>query len=282
MLITKNSFYHIFKLIKIVNTLVLLFCLELFFLKIATANQITNTETNIISKNSNQFNFDDDYQGEATNNHQDDYKVYDPFEGFNRKIFVFNDVLDKNIILPIARKYRKIVPKPIRTSIDNCLNNLSIPFSVINSAIQGDGKNTMASFSSFLINSTIGVVGLFDVAGKKNIKYEKEDFGQSFGKYGVTPGPYLVIPIIGPSNVRDFSGSAITKFIDPLSINALELGGNRHLIDNEESIFIAMIEGINTREGLIDIVDDVRKNSFDPYVTIRSAYSQRRSSLINN
>ena len=259
----------------------LLLILLLFFVLLcgadAIANQIANKSVN---KSNTQFNFDDDYQGDDNINHNNDYKVYDPFESFNRKIFVFNNVVDKIIILPVARGYRKIMPKPIRNSINNFLDNLSTPFSVINSVIQGDGTNAMASFSSFLINSTIGVVGIFDIAGKKNIKYQKEDFGQSFGKYGATPGPYLIIPLIGPNNIRDFSGFAITKFIDPLSINGLKLGDD--LLNDTELFSLAVINVINTRESLIDIIDDVNKNSFDQYATIRSAYSQRRNSLINN
>jgi len=281
MLIIKRFAHYILKLVvagmtQATTLSILLFCAVLFFGKIASATQIVDTA---VSKSNNQFNFDDNYQGEEAVNYKDDNKVYDPFESFNRKIFIFNDVLDRIIILPVSKGYRKIIPKPIRTSINNFLNNLSTPFSVINSAIQGDGQNAMASFSSFLINSTVGVVGIFDIAKSKNILYEKEDFGQSLGKYGATPGPYLIIPIIGPSNVRDFSGIAITQFIDPLSMNGLELGDN-DLLNSEQSISIAIINGINTREGLIDIIDDVRKNSFDQYVTIRSAYSQRRNALI--
>jgi phospholipid-binding lipoprotein MlaA len=265
------------KSLKHTSIVAFVLCKIIFFTNVALANQSQDNSIKI-----NQFNFDDDYQHEEALDYNDDNKVYDPFEGVNRKIFAFNDLLDKNAILPIAKKYRQVVPKPIIALINNCFNNLSAPFSVINSIIQGDGKNAMASFSSFLINSTVGVFGIFDIASAKNIEYKKEDFGQSFGKYGLASGPYLVIPLIGPSNIRDFSGLAVEKFIDPMSMNKLKIGGKKDLINSRESIYISVANGVNTREGLIEIIDDVRKNSFDPYITIRSAYSQRRDSLINN
>ncbi len=229
-----------------------------------------------------QFNFDDNYEGEEIAGNKNNNLVHDPFEKFNRKIFSFNEIVDKNIALPVVRQYHKIVPQMVRDSIRNFTNNISAPFSIVNSALQGDGTNSMASFSSFLINTTLGFGGLFDVAGKKKINYNEEDFGQTFGKYGSKPGPYLVIPILGPSNLRDFSGFAIEKVVDPLSLNALNIGGKKDLVNIETSISLSLANVFVLREELIDIVDDIRKNSFDPYATIRSAYSQRRESLILN
>ena len=226
-----------------------------------------------------EFNFDEEYQDNNID-YQVEYQVYDPLEGLNRKIFAFNEVVDKNIVLPVVRRYHKHIPKLVRKSIHNFFSNISVPFSVINSVIQGNGHNAMASFSSFIINSTIGVGGLFDVAGHKKIKYNKEDFGQSFGKYGFGPGAYLIIPILGPSNVRDFSGFAVKQFINPLAINSLKVGGSEDLINDELLISFTMLESIDIREGLIEVIDDVRKNSLDPYSTIRSAYLQKRASLI--
>jgi len=209
-------------------------------------------------------------------------EIYDPLERVNRKIFAFNEVFDRYFFEHVARGYRDYVPKPVRTSIGSFLHNLSLPIVFVNSVFQGDLNNSLASFSTFLINSTIGIGGLFDVAKNKNIKYSNEDFGQTFAKYKVGDGPYLVIPFFGPSNLRDATGSVIGKLVDPLAFNMLEFGGSRELIENREAFALAGMTAIDTREGLLDVVDDVRKNSFDGYATIRSAYIQKRNSLINN
>jgi phospholipid-binding lipoprotein MlaA len=249
---------------------ILLFCSLLFFGEQSFAN---NTNP--------QFNFDDNYGGEEIS-HESHQTIYDPFEVVNRKVFAFNELLDKKVSLPVIRQYRKHIPERVRTSVTNLVNNLSAPFSVVNSLIQGDGQNAMASFSSFLINSTVGVVGLFDVAGDKKIKYNEEDFGQSLGKYCSKAGPYLVIPFLGPSNVRDFSGFVAEKIISPLAFNSFEVGNKRDLIGEELAISLSLVNGISIRDSLIEVVDDIRKNSFDPYSTMRSAYLQRRESLILN
>ncbi|MFT6220237.1 MAG: phospholipid-binding lipoprotein MlaA [Myxococcota bacterium] len=228
-----------------------------------------------------QFNFDDEYQGEASAGKEDGL-IYDPFEKVNRKIFSFNEVLDKKIAVPIIKKYIQYIPSQIRESIHNFTNNISTPFSVINSLLQGEGENAMASFSSFLINTTVGIGGIFDMAKNKKIQYNQEDFGQTFGKYGVGSGPYLVIPFLGPSNVRDLSGFATKQLINPLSFNALKLGGSKDLVNDNFFTYLSVSKIIDTRVRLIDIVDDVRKNSFDVYATMRSAFLQRRKALILN
>lgn len=229
-----------------------------------------------------QFNFDDSYEGEEISGTKNNQLIYDPFENFNRKVFAFNEVLDKNIALPAVKKYRQFVPQPVRESVHNFLNNLAAPFSMINSLLQGDATNSMASFSSFLINTTLGVGGLFDVAGHKKIIYKEKDLGQTLGKYGSKPGAYLVIPLLGPSDVRDFSGFVVEKLVNPLSFNSLDIGGSRDLVSNQAAISLSVANGVDAREGLIEVVDDIRKNSFDVYATMRSAYLQRRNSLILN
>ncbi len=250
--------------------LILLFCSLLFFGGQSWANQT-----------SYQFNFDDDYEGEGVGK-KSNQVISDPFEKVNRQIFAFNELLDKRIALPIVRRYHKFVPQPVRTSVTNFVDNISAPFSVANSLIQGDGKNARASFSAFLINSTIGVVGLFDVASEKKIKYNEEDLGQTLGKYGSKPGPYLIIPFLGPSDVRDFSGLVVEKMVSPLSFNSFDIGGTSGFMSDEVAISLALADGISARDGLIEIVDDIRKNSFDPYSTMRSAYLQKRQTLILN
>ncbi|MCE3255567.1 MAG: VacJ family lipoprotein [Rickettsiaceae bacterium] len=256
--------------------------MKIFVFKLAlVASLLVFAPVHLLAAPAPQFNFDEDYQGEEGAIGGQEFKIYDPFESFNRKTFAFNEMLDKNIALPVVMQYRK-VPKVVRNSVNNFVNNITTPFSIINSLLQGDGHNSMASFSSFLINTTLGVGGLFDVAGSKKIKYNEEDLGQVFAKYGMGTGPYLIIPFLGPSNFRDFSGFAIERAVSPLSFNALEIGGSGDFISDEVAISLAVGSAINTRDGLVEVVDDMRKNSFDVYSTMRSAYLQRRQALVDN
>ncbi len=209
-------------------------------------------------------------------------EIHDPYEKFNRKIYAFNDVFDRYFFEHVAKAYRRGVPQTARKSIHNFLNNLSLPLSAVNSLAQGKVDNCLATFSNFLINSTIGLAGLFDIAGEKGIFYKAEDFGQTLGHYGSGSGPYLVIPFLGPSSARDFSGWLTDKSIDPLGFNILEIGGREDLIEANYRIGISITSGIDKRESLIDIIDDIRKDSFDSYATIRSAYLQKRAAEIKN
>ena len=204
----------------------------------------------------------------------------DPLEPINRKIFVFNEAFDQYFFEHVARTYRLVIPKKARSSIRNFLTNLSKPISFINSIAQGKVDNSLATLSSFLINSTVGVFGLFDVADENGIKYEKEDFGQTLGYYGIDPGIYLVIPFKGPSSLRDFSGWVTDRAVSPIGFNALKFGQREDFIDDEYRIGIGIMSAVDTRESLIQIIDDIRKDSFDPYVTIRSAYLQNRIAQI--
>lgn len=207
--------------------------------------------------------------------------IADPYEKINRQIFKFNDKVDKYFLEGVARSYRKAIPKPARLSIRNFLDNLSLPLSSFNSIIQGKPDNALATFSSFLINSTLGLGGFIDVASKKGITYEREDFGQTLGYYGIEANSYIVLPLIGPSTSRDFSGFMIDRTIDPMAFNILNIGGqNNQIIDNQYRIANTFAKVVDNREEFLDILDNIRKDSFDPYATIRSAYLQRRIAQI--
>lgn len=203
-------------------------------------------------------------------------EIYDPLEKINRKTFAFNDYLDRYFIEHVAIFYRNNIPQKARSSIRNFLTNLSSPLSSINSVLQGKVDNGLASFSSFLINSTIGLGGTFDVATKKGILYKSEDFGQTLGHYGVKPGVYLILPIVGPSSLRDASGFFVDSSISPTGFNFLKIGSSENLIDGGYRVGLAGLSGIDQREGLLGILADIRTESFDPYATIRSAYLQKR------
>lgn len=209
-------------------------------------------------------------------------EIKDPLEKYNRKIFAFNDFVDRYFFEYVALAYRKEIPQPARNSIRNFLTNLTLPLSGINSLLQGKVDNALATFSNFLINSTIGIGGIFNIASEKGIIYRREDFGQTLGHYGVGSGYYLVLPILGPSSTRDFTGFAVDKSVGPLDFNFLEFGGKINLVDYRYRLALAITSGVDQRESLIDIIDDIRKDSFDPYATIRSAYLQKRLTEIKN
>lgn len=220
---------------------------------------------------------DDDFESYETGDFKE---IYDPFEKYNRKILVFNNYFDRYFLEYAAKFYRKNVHKEVRSSTRNFLTNLSLPLVTINSLAQGKVENGLASFSTFIINSTLGIGGLFDIAGKKRIKYNSEDFGQTLGHYGSGAGAYLMLPFFGPSSTRDLSGLAVNNAINPLGFNMLEVGGSREMLRTEYILLIGVASGVDTREGLIEIIDDLKKDSFDFYSTTRSAYLQKRKADI--
>lgn len=208
--------------------------------------------------------------------------IHDPFENFNRKVYKFNDTVDRYFVEHIARAYRKSVPRPARTSIRKFLDNLTLPISALNSFAQGKVDNGLATISSFLINSTLGLGGFFEIAEKKGINYEREDFGQTLGYWGMSSDNFLMLPFFGPSNARDLGGFVFDRSLDPVGFNVLHFGGNTNLIDGNYRIANTFVKVIDNREELLDILDNIRKDSFDPYATIRSAYLQRRLAQIDN
>ncbi len=247
------------------------FCFALILITTILANSVTGFAKDDF--------VDDEFESYESGN---DFEIYDPFEKANRKIYVFNDYLDLYFLEHVAVFYRKGVPQTARNSIRNVLTNLSLPISAVNSLLQGKVDNGLATFSHFLINSTLGVGGIFNVAGEKNIRYKSEDFGQTLGYYGVGSGAYLILPILGPSTLRDLGGYAADKSVGPLDFNFLEIGGKVGVLHSNYRIGLAAMSGIDKRESLINILDDIRTESFDPYATIRSAFLQKRFTDIKN
>ena len=196
----------------------------------------------------------------------------DPLESMNRGIFAFNQAADTYILRPVAVSYRYITPQVVRTHLGNFADNLSEPLNGVNSLLQGDVVQGVQSFWRFVINSTIGLAGLNDVATEAGIPQRDEDFGQTLAVWGVGAGPYLVIPILGPSNFRDAGGRIGNWVVDPVN----------YVVNNETSIGIAIGQGIVQRERLIDPIDDINNSSLDPYVSFRSIYQQRRAAQIAN
>ncbi len=202
--------------------------------------------------------------------------IYDPLEGGNRVMLSINEGIDKAVLEPVARGYRYVAPKPVRNSVRNFLRNLRSPVIMGNQLLQGDLEGFGNATGRLIINTLLGVGGLFDVADMGGIPYESEDFGQTLATWGVGHGPYVVIPIIGPSSLRDGTGMLVDSFADPVRIYMFN-----H--DLEWLHYTRLgVTVLDAREEMLDVIDDLRRNSFDYYAAIRSAYYQRRSALVQD
>jgi phospholipid-binding lipoprotein MlaA len=206
--------------------------------------------------------------------YDDPHAVSDPLEGVNRAIFSFNGFLDRIILKPVAQGYRYVLPPVVRDSVQSFLRNLSTPVTLVNEILQGDVSGAGNTTARFLVNSTAGIGGLVDVADDVGFEYEAEDFGQTLAVWGVGEGPYLVLPLLGPSNARDAVGSLVDAFSDPINVISYNA-------DNE---YIPLTRGglaaIDTRARLIDPLDELKRSSIDYYASIRSVYKQFRDAQI--
>ena len=203
-------------------------------------------------------------------------EISDPLEGMNRGIFKFNDAVDTAVLAPVAKGYRAAVPKPARTGVRNFLTNLKSPLTIANNLLQGDLSGAGTATTRMVTNSLLGFAGLVDVAGMEGIKHQDEDFGQTLGKWGVGHGPYLVLPLIGPSSVRDTTGMIVDSYADPLNLWLTNT-------DREEWIYARLgVTVVDKREELLDLLADLKKNSIDYYAAMRSTYGQRRAALLSD
>ncbi len=202
--------------------------------------------------------------------------IYDPFEEQNRSVMEFNRAVDKAIINPIINGYRTITPKPARSGIRNFLRNLRSPIILANQLLQGDLGGARDVLLRATINTTLGIGGIFDIAGYEGIEYEPEDFGQTLAVWGVGHGPYMVVPFIGPSSLRDYGGYFTDYLADPLRI---------HLFNNDQKLLYTAKFGadyLDLRDSLMDTLNDVEYTSIDYYAAIRSIYYQNREALVND
>jgi phospholipid-binding lipoprotein MlaA len=203
----------------------------------------------------------------------------DPFEDVNRKIFDFNQLVDRHVLVPVAKAYRDSLPDAVRDAIHDFLYNLRDPLIFANDTLQGDFKRAGETVARFVLNSTIGVGGLFDVAGKwGQLPYHEQDLGITFGVWGIPEGPYLVVPVLGPSDPRDLVGQVGESFGDPF---------NRLVTGNPYTLYWIPfvrggVSGIDQRSRYIDTLADIERTSLDYYATIRSLYHQRREALIHH
>lgn len=195
----------------------------------------------------------------------------DPLESMNRGIYKFNDTADKAVLKPIAGAYKAVMPSPIRTGINNFFSNLGTFTSLINNILQLELGKAMDNAGRLVINSTIGIGGLIDVASMDDVPRHKADFGQTLGKWGVGSGAYLVLPFIGPSTFRDTAGLAIdTLYFDPI----------QYTNDVRTRNQLRIVNFIDLRSQYLPASDLIDDAALDPYIFMREAYLQRREQFV--
>ena len=208
----------------------------------------------------------------------EEYSVHDPLEPVNRGIFAVNLVADDYVIRPVAQAYRDYIPQPIRNGVHNFLTNLRSPVIMFNDALQGQGKLAGDTFARLWVNTILGLGGIMDVASDIGIPFHDADFGQTLGVWGVPAGPYLVLPILGPSDARDTVGLVADSYADPFN------GLMRKNGDDGDYVILGrtVVAGIDLRSRNIDLLDRIRSTSLDYYATLRSLYQQHREALVNH
>ena len=207
--------------------------------------------------------------------------VKDCFESLNRGSFAINQGLDKVVFKPVAKAYRGL-PAPVRTGTNNALLNLSSLITIPNNILQGEFRKAGVNTGRFAVNTTVGILGIFNVAEEMGFsKYEKEDYGQTLGAWGVGAGCYLVLPVLGPSTVRDTAGSFINILGGDPWYNASTHGNNEYLSDTDY-MTTKILAGVNFRAKNIESIENLEKNSMDFYASVRSLYLQDRQRKIAN
>ena len=196
----------------------------------------------------------------------------DPYEDFNRQMFAFNESLDKAVVEPVAYGYRAVTNEPVREGVGNFASNLSEPLTFVNHVLQGKLPDAGATFGRFVLNTTIGIAGVFDPASSLGIARTNEDFGQTLGVWGVQSGPFLVLPVLGPTTPRDLVGRGGDVALNPLNYPEFK-------DDDAIRLGVAVLGGVNAREGAIETVDELR-NQIDPYTTVRRLYGRTRAADI--
>ena len=223
----------------------------------------------------------DDGKLNLKNKKNESYEVKDCFEKVNRGIFAFNQVLDKVVFKPLAKGYR-MFPQPIRSGTSNALNNLSNVVTIPNNILQGQMKDAGVNSARFVINTTIGIAGIFDVASYYGLKKrDKEDYGQTLGVWGAGPGCYFVLPVLGPTTVRDSVGSLVNIVGGDAWYN-VTVANDTQYFSEADYYTSRLITGIDFRAKNIESFDNLEKNSVDLYASVRSLYLQDRSRKIGN
>jgi phospholipid-binding lipoprotein MlaA len=193
----------------------------------------------------------------------------DPWEGMNRGTFWFNERLDRYALEPVATGWDWLLPERVQTSVSNFFDNLFLPIVFVNDLLQAKPVAAGQDVGRFLVNTTAGLAGFFDVASRIGIPENDEDFGQTFGRWGCPPGPYLVLPLLGPSSLRDAPGGALDRAPNYFLPLAVSLG-------------LGVVDAVNTRAALLEEIRQDREESLDFYVFVRNAYLDNRAHLVRD
>ena len=199
----------------------------------------------------------------------------DPYERTNRRLFAVHQNLDRTIIGPTARGYKAVTPTPVRKGVRNMINNLGEPVTFINQVLQGRPWSAGETAVRFAANSTVGLLGVFDVAAPAGFPLREEDFGQTLATYGVKPGPYIFVPVFGPTNARDLSGRVVDIAMNP--INAIDANGATAVRAGAVAL-----NGLDARAGSDIQLQRLNSSATDPYATYRSLYAQNRQARVVN
>lgn len=194
----------------------------------------------------------------------------DPFEGFNRSVFSFNEAVDNAVLKPVATGYQKVVPQFVRTSVDNFFANLGDAWSAVNLVLQAKPVPALETGMRFVFNSTLGLGGLFDIAGDAGMERRNEDFGQTLGRWGVGPGPYLVLPILGPSTVRDTAALGADFQAAPAA----------WFQERRDQIGVTALQVISARARLLSVTRTIDDIALDKYLLIRDGFLVRRRNQV--
>jgi len=194
----------------------------------------------------------------------------DPLEGFNRTVFAFNEGLDTVLIRPAAKGYETILPSMARTGVINFFGNVADVFIAVNNLLQGKPADAVGDAARFIFNSTFGIFGIFDVASEMGLEKHEEDFGQTFGRWGVGPGAYVVVPVFGPRDVRDTVGLVVDLTVDPV--------GNVGHVPTRNTL--TALRMASDRAALLPADKIIEEAALDKYSYLRDAYLQRRRNLV--
>lgn len=215
----------------------------------------------------------------------------DPLESMNRTVFNFNEMVYDNVFDPVARGYKRVTPDPVELVVGNFFSNLNEVVVITNSVLQLNYESALASSARLLVNTTFGIFGMIDIASDIsavsdiNLNKRNEDFGQTLGRYGVGSGPYIVLPLLGPSSVRDTFGIAVDSFfMDPVAqgVTGVFMNGVPYLNTTALRLPVAAARTVNARAQFLEQDKTLEEAALDKYEFVRDAYLQRRTSLVNN
>ncbi|MBC2605544.1 MlaA family lipoprotein [Pelagicoccus albus] len=202
--------------------------------------------------------------------------IHDPFEKVNRAIFDFNDEVYATFGRPFANAYARVMPDPVERSITNVFTNLKFPSRFVGNVLQGRFGEASKETGQFVVNTTVGIGGIFRVSDKiPSLQTNKEDFGQALGSWGVKHGFYIVLPILGPSSLRDFASDFVDDAIEPIP------SPNTVIDDSTDRMVIRTVEVVNQFPSLMNLYDSMKRSAIDPYASVRDAYAQRRAIQIS-